>query len=65
MTGSNDKPGKGRPFIGMYFKCCHVYTRIYLNRSGKAFVGYCPKCARKAEVIVSPTGSKDRVFTAD
>ncbi len=49
----------------MYFKCCHVYTRLYLNRTGKAFTGHCPKCTRKAEVIVSTSGSKDTIFEAD
>ncbi len=54
-----------KPSLGMYFKCCHVYSRIYLNASGKAFVGWCPKCAKKVEVKVSPTGSKDTFFTAE
>ncbi|RKX27339.1 MAG: hypothetical protein DRP47_06720 [Candidatus Zixiibacteriota bacterium] len=53
-----------RPFIGVYFKCCRVYSRIYLNKAGTAFVGWCPKCARKTVVRVSPTGSKERIFTA-
>jgi hypothetical protein len=54
-----------RAFIGMYFKCCHVYSRIYLNPKGTAFVGWCPRCAARAEVRVSPHGSKDRFFTAN
>jgi len=61
----NHRQGKKRPFLGMYFKCCHVYSRIYLNRAGTAFVGWCPRCAARVEVRVSPTGSKERFFTAD
>ncbi|MBN1212228.1 MAG: hypothetical protein JXA92_06580 [candidate division Zixibacteria bacterium] len=57
--------GKKRPFIGIHFKCCNVYNRIYLNKAGTAFVGWCPKCAAKAEIRVSPTGSKSRFFLAD
>jgi hypothetical protein len=49
----------------MHFKCCNIYSRIYLNQAGTAFVGWCPKCAVKAEVAVSPTGTKARFFTAD
>ncbi|MBU8934869.1 MAG: hypothetical protein KOO62_12850 [candidate division Zixibacteria bacterium] len=56
--------GPRRPFIGMYFKCCRVYSRIYLNKGGNAFVGWCPKCTAKTSVRVSPTGSNDRIFTA-
>jgi hypothetical protein len=62
---ADNAPRTPRPFIGMYFKCCHVYARIYLNRQGTAFVGWCPKCACRAEVRVSPHGSKDRFFTAE
>ena len=65
MSEPAKKTTRKRPFIGMYFKCCHVYTRLYLNKTGRAFLGHCPKCAKKAKVIVSPTGSKDRVFQAD
>jgi hypothetical protein len=55
----------GRPFIGMHFKCCNVYSRIYLNTAGTAFVGWCPHCAAKTEVRVSPAGSKTKFFSAD
>jgi len=59
------KPERRRPFIGMHFKCCNVYSRVYLNRAGTAFVGWCPRCSLKAEVLVSPAGTKARFFTAD
>ncbi len=54
-----------RPFLGMYFKCCRVYTRIYLNKAGTAFVGWCPKCAAKAEVKVAKGGSKGRFYYSE
>jgi len=55
---------KPRPSVGIFFKCCRVYSRIYLNRKGDAFVGWCPKCAAKVEMKVSPTGSTERFFIA-
>jgi len=57
--------GGQRPFIGIMFKCCRIYSRIYLNAAGTAFVGWCPRCAAKATVRVSPTGSRNRFFTAE
>jgi len=57
-----DKP---RPYIGMLFRCCHVYLRLYLNKAGTAYVGFCPKCGRKAEIRVAPGGSKARFWTAE
>jgi hypothetical protein len=62
---AEQQPDRKRPFIGMHFKCCNVYSRIYLNREGTAFVGWCPRCAAKTTVRVSPTGSKSRFFTAE
>jgi len=65
MDKGKQPAGGKRPFIGMHFKCCHVYARLYLNQAGTAFVGWCPKCARKAEIKVAPGGSKDRFYQAD
>ena len=56
---------KRRPFIGVHFKCCKVYSRIYLNHKGDAFVGWCPKCAAKVMIKVAKGGSKSRFYTAD
>ncbi len=55
---------KNRPFLGIIFDCCRVYQRIYLNRKGDAFVGFCPKCGKKVEIKISPHGSSDRFFRA-
>ncbi|MEW5994324.1 MAG: hypothetical protein AB1744_08000 [Candidatus Zixiibacteriota bacterium] len=61
---NRNQNGGRRPFIGMHFTCCHVYSRVYLNKPGTAFVGWCPKCAARVEVKVSPIGSDARFFTA-
>ena len=53
-----------RPFLGMHFKCCNVYSRVYLNKKGTAFVGWCPKYAARVKVKVSPLGTDARFFTA-
>ena len=60
-----EKKGKEKEFIGVVFKCCNVYSRIYLNQDKTAFVGWCPKCAAKLSVRVSPEGSPDRFFITD
>ena len=62
---SGEEVRNPKPFIGMHFKCCNVYQRLYLNKAGTAFVGWCPKCAVKAEVKVSRDGAKTRFFTAE
>lgn len=54
-----------RPHINVHFKCCNVYTCIYLNRQGTAFFGHCPRCTRPLTIKVGPGGSKSRFWTAE
>jgi len=56
-----------RPFIGVTFKCCNVYSRIYLNREGTAFEGRCPRCYRRKVVVrvVEKGGTAERFFEAE
>ncbi len=54
-----------RPYIGMHFKCCNIYTRIYLNQEQTAFTGHCPKCGRPVRIKVAPGGKKAKFWTAE
>ncbi len=56
-------PGVGRPFVGIRFACCDVYTRIYINRDRTAYRGACPRCARPVELKIGPGGTDARFFT--
>ncbi len=60
----NPAPDGGRPFLGVHFVCCDVYTRIYLNREHTAFYGHCPKCSRPVTAKIGPGGSDARFFQA-
>lgn len=54
----------GRRFVGIYFACCGVYSRIYVNAQGTAYVGYCPRCCGRVELEVGPHGTTQRFFSA-
>jgi hypothetical protein len=54
-----------RPFLGVHFKCCNVYTRIYKNKEGTAYAGSCPKCGRPVRALVGAQGTDARFFEAE
>lgn len=53
-----------RPFLGVQFACCGIYSRIYQNKTGTQYVGNCPKCAKQVRFTIGSGGSDNRFFTA-
>ncbi len=56
------KKKEPKEHLGVMFKCCKIYSRIYINAKRTAFVGWCPKCAKRVEVKIGPGGSDSRFF---
>ncbi len=53
-----------KKFLGIMFKCCNVYGRIYVNKQGDAYTGRCPKCLRTIKVKIGEGGTDSRFFEA-
>jgi hypothetical protein len=51
-----------RPFLGVRFLCCEVYSRIYADEERTAYRGHCPKCAKPVMVRIGVGGSDARFF---
>ena len=52
-----------KPFLGVQFACCGAYARVYPNHEQTAYIGHCPRCARKVRFEIGPGGSDSRFFT--
>jgi len=61
----NPKSSKGvRPFLGIQFRCCRTYGRIYRNDTKSAYRGCCPRCGARVEVPIRGDGGSSRFFSA-
>ncbi len=60
---ANSLPGKAQSFLGVHFTCCDVYARVYPNRDHTAYVGHCPRCAKRVSFQIGPGGTDARFFS--
>jgi hypothetical protein len=60
----NRETEKSGSFLGVHFACCDVYARVYPNRERTAYVGHCPRCAKRVNLKIGPGGTDARFFTA-
>ena len=70
LPPSQDKSGDGgqafkaRPWLAVRWRCCSVYSRVYRNAQGTAYVGRCPKCRQEVRARVGEGGTSNRFFEA-
>jgi hypothetical protein len=62
---SDHKEDQRRPWVGIRFDCCGVYTRIYRNPEATAYAGQCPRCGKKVRLKVGDGGTDSRFFVAE
>jgi hypothetical protein len=57
--------GPRRPFLSVWYRCCHVYGRMYRNRAETAYLGRCPRCGAPVRALIGPHGTSNRMFIAE
>ena len=62
---AGDPPVPSRPFIGVRFACCDVYTRVYRSDDGTQYLGRCPRCGKAVRFAVGPGGTDARTFVVE
>lgn len=63
-SGAGGSGGGPKPFVGIHFKCCGIYCRIYKNRRQDAYEGACPKCHKRVKLPIGEGGTNIRFFEA-
>jgi hypothetical protein len=53
-----------RPYIGVFFECCGLYSRIYRHPDSAEYAGRCPRCLATVRAQVGPDGTTQRIFRA-
>lgn len=64
MENEDKEQKAAKNFLGIMFNCCGVYSRIYKNKEGTAYVGRCPKCMRTVKIPIGKEGTGQRFFDA-
>ena len=65
MTPPTPQPQPKRtpkPFLGIHFRCCNVYGRLYKTAAGDRYEGRCPKCGAIVDARVGEGGTSRRFF---
>jgi hypothetical protein len=58
---------EGQPrsrFLSIWYRCCHVYGRLYKNKAETHYEGQCPRCGASLEVPIGDGGTSRRMFEA-
>ena len=54
----------GRKWLGVHFRCCNTYGRLYRDAAGSQYTGRCPRCAVEVQVPIGEGGTDRRFFEA-
>jgi len=59
---NNSSERSRRPFIGLQWDCCGVYSRVYRRAEANHYLGRCPRCGKSVRIEVAPGGTDARFF---
>ena len=64
-AGTPESSGPKRAFLSVWFRCCHVYGRIYRNAEKTEYNGRCPRCGAPVQALIGAHGTDHRIFMTE
>jgi len=61
---SCNRKGPRKPFLSVWYRCCHVYGRLTRSADDTRYSGACPRCGARVEAMIGPGGTSRRLFEA-
>lgn len=62
MADDGTSHSSQRPYVGVHFQCCNVYSNVYINHEQTAYSGHCPRCSSRVEIPIAKEGSTTGIF---
>jgi len=63
-AGEAASGGPRKPFLSVWYRCCHTYGRLTRTADGTRYTGACPRCGARVEAMIGPGGTTRRIFEA-
>ena len=63
-AASAEFDGARSKFLSIWYRCCHVYGRLYKNADATHYEGQCPRCGASLDVPIGEGGTSRRMFEA-
>lgn len=63
--GESEASASTKRWLGVFFRCCHVYGRMYRREAESRYVGHCPRCLAEVSARVGEGGTSRRFFFAE
>ncbi len=60
-----EPPSQERYWVSVFYRCCHVYQRVYFSQGAQEAQGRCPRCLGEVNFRITEDGDHARFFATE